>query len=76
MVADTDLIADQVAFQNSLIGTIAVNDNHKLLLNAVDYLFGADELMAVRAKSSIRRPFTLFDEIELVPLSAQRAYTL
>jgi ABC-type uncharacterized transport system involved in gliding motility auxiliary subunit len=64
VVADTDLIADQVAFQNSLIGTIAVNDNHKLLLNAVDYLFGADELMSVRAKSSIRRPFTLFDEIE------------
>jgi len=64
LVADTDLIADQVAFQNSLIGTIAVNDNHKLLLNAVDYLLGADELMSVRAKSSIRRPFTLFDEIE------------
>lgn len=64
IVADTDLIADQLAFQNSLIGTIAVNDNHKLLLNAVDYLFGADELMSVRAKSSIRRPFTLFDEIE------------
>jgi ABC-type uncharacterized transport system involved in gliding motility auxiliary subunit len=64
VVADTDLIADQVAFQNSLLGTIAVNDNHKLLLNAVDYLFGADELMSVRAKSSIRRPFTRFDEIE------------
>jgi ABC-type uncharacterized transport system involved in gliding motility auxiliary subunit len=64
VVADTDLLADQVAFQNSLIGTIAVNDNHKLLLNAVDYLFGAAELMSVRAKSSIRRPFTLFDEIE------------
>lgn len=64
VVADTDLIADQVAFQNSLLGTVAVNDNHKLLLNAVDYLFGADELMSVRAKSSIRRPFTRFDEIE------------
>jgi len=64
VVADTDVIADQIAFQNSLVGTIAVNDNHKLLLNAVDYLFGADELMDVRAKSSIRRPFTRFDEIE------------
>jgi len=64
VVADTDIIADQIAFQNSLLGTIAVNDNHKLLLNAVDYLFGASELMSVRAKSSIRRPFVLFDEIE------------
>jgi len=64
VVADTDIIADQIAFQNSLLGTIAVNDNHKLLLNAIDYLFGASELMSVRAKSSIRRPFVLFDEIE------------
>jgi len=64
VVADTDIIADQIAFQNSLLGTIAANDNHKLLLNAVDYLFGASELMSVRAKSSIRRPFVLFDEIE------------
>jgi ABC-type uncharacterized transport system involved in gliding motility auxiliary subunit len=64
VVADTDIIADQIAFQNSVLGTIAVNDNHKLLLNAVDYLFGASELMSVRAKSSIRRPFVRFDEIE------------
>ena len=64
VVADTDIIADQIAFQNSLLGTIAVNDNHKFLLNAVDYLFGATELMNVRAKSSIRRPFVRFDEIE------------
>jgi ABC-2 type transport system permease protein len=64
IVADTDLIADQLAFQNSLLGTVAANDNHKLLLNAVDYLLGARELMSVRAKSSIQRPFERFDEIE------------
>jgi ABC-type uncharacterized transport system involved in gliding motility auxiliary subunit len=64
IVADTDVIADQIAFQNSLFGTVAVNDNHKLLLNAVDYLLGAPELMSVRAKNSIRRPFVLFDTIE------------
>ena len=66
VVADTDIIADQIAFQNSPFGAMAVNDNHKLLLNAVDYLFGASELMSVRAKSSIRRPFVRFDEIEAV----------
>ena len=33
-------------------------------LNAVDYLLGAEELMDVRAKHTIRRPFILFDEIE------------
>lgn len=72
MVADTDLIADQIAFQNSMLGPIAVNDNHKLLLNAVDYLLGARELMSVRAKSSIRRPFVLFDEIEAEAEQASR----
>ncbi|MEM9599298.1 MAG: hypothetical protein AAGD06_33825, partial [Acidobacteriota bacterium] len=62
--ADVDFISDQLAFQNSIFGTMAVNDNHKILANAVDYLFGSEELMKVRSKSSIRRPFELFDEIE------------
>ena len=62
--ADVDFISDQVAFQNTPFGAIALNDNHKVLLNAVDYLFGSEELMKVRSKPSIDRPFTLFDEIE------------
>ncbi len=62
--ADVDLISDQVAFQNTPFGAIATNDNHKVLLNSVDYLFGSTELMQVRGKKTIRRPFTLFDEIE------------
>lgn len=62
--ADVDFISDQVAFQNSFFGTVAVNDNHKVLLNAVDYLFGDEALMKVRSKKSIERPFLLFDEIE------------
>jgi len=62
--ADVDFISNQVAYQQSLFGPTAANDNNKLLLNAVDFLFGASELMNVRAKSSIDRPFTLFDEIE------------
>jgi len=62
--ADVDFISDQVAFQNTPFGAIATNDNHKVLLNAVDYLFGSEELMKVRSKKTIRRPFTLFDDIE------------
>lgn len=64
VVADVDLISDQVAFQQTPIGAMAANDNHKVLLNAVDYLFGSEEMMKVRAKKPIQRPFTLFDEIE------------
>ena len=62
--ADVDFLSDQVAFQNSFFGPVAINDNHKVLLNAVDFLFGSEELMNVRAKKPIERPFTLFDEIE------------
>lgn len=62
--ADVDFVTDSIAFQQTPIGAIAVNDNHKVLLNAVDYLFGSEDLMKVRAKSSIERPFLLFDEIE------------
>lgn len=62
--ADVDLISDPVAFQQSPFGPLPANDNHKVLLNSVDYLFGSEALMKVRSKSSIRRPFTLFEEIE------------
>ncbi|MCB1034105.1 MAG: hypothetical protein KDD47_09760, partial [Acidobacteria bacterium] len=62
--ADVDFISDQVAFQQSFFGVAAANDNYKLLLNAADFLLGSEELMQVRAKRAIRRPFTLFDRIE------------
>ncbi|MEJ2084351.1 MAG: Gldg family protein, partial [Acidobacteriota bacterium] len=65
VIADVDLISDQVAFQQNILGlTLAANDNYKLLLNGIDYLLGSKELMNVRAKHEIRRPFTLFNEIE------------
>jgi ABC-type uncharacterized transport system involved in gliding motility auxiliary subunit len=62
--SDVDFISDPIAFQQSLFGVQAVNDNHKILLNCADYLLGSEELMAVRAKQSIRRPFEVFDQIE------------
>ncbi len=62
--ADVDFVSNQVAFQQSLFGLAAANDNHKLFLNCVDFLLGAQELMQVRARHSVRRPFSLFDEIE------------
>lgn len=62
--ADVDFVSNQIAFQNSFFGLAAANDNYKLMLNAVDFLVGSEELMKVRAKRSVERPFTLFDEIE------------
>lgn len=62
--ADVDFITNQVAFQKSMFGVQAVNDNHKILLNSIDYLLGAKELMNVRSKEQIARPFEYFDLIE------------
>ena len=62
--SDVDFITNQLAFQQSIFGTQAVNDNYKVLINSVDFLLGARELMDVRSKKNIRRPFKLFDAIE------------
>ncbi len=62
--ADVDFIADELAFQKSIFGLQATNDNHKVMLNALDYMLGSKELLNVRSKSTIKRPFVVFDEIE------------
>ncbi len=63
--ADVDFIHDQIAFLQNPFGIIqAANDNHKVVLNSIDYLLGSQDLMAVRAKSGMNRPFLRFDEIE------------
>ena len=62
--ADVDFISNMLAFQQSFFGTVAVGDNHKVLMNAVDYMLGARELMKVRSKKNIQRPFVVFDRIE------------
>lgn len=63
--ADVDFVHDQIAFLQNPFGIVqAANDNHKVVLNGIDYLLGSQDLMAVRAKSGISRPFVRFDEIE------------
>lgn len=63
--ADVDFIHDQIAFLQNPFGIVqAANDNHKVVLNSIDYLLGSRDLMSVRAKSGISRPFLRFDEIE------------
>ncbi len=63
--ADVDFIHDQIAFLQNPFGIVqAANDNHKVVLNGIDYLLGSQDLMSVRAKNGITRPFLRFDEIE------------
>ena len=63
--ADVDFVHDQIAFLQNPFGIVqAQNDNHKVVLNSIDYLLGSQDLMTVRAKSGMSRPFLRFDEIE------------
>ena len=63
--ADVDFVHDQIAFLQNPFGIVqAQNDNHKVVLNGIDYLLGSRDLMAVRARSGMSRPFLRFDEIE------------
>lgn len=62
--ADVDFISDNFSFQRAFFGLRAINDNYKVLLNAVDFLLGSKELLKVRSKTSIQRPFIKFEQIE------------
>jgi ABC-type uncharacterized transport system involved in gliding motility auxiliary subunit len=63
--ADVDFITDPLAFSRPFPGiTQPANDNPRLFLNAVDFLLGSEELMAIRTSKRLNRPFELFDEIE------------
>ncbi len=63
--ADVDFISDAMAYQsNPIFGTIIIGDNSALLMNAIDELSGSSELISVRSRGSMRRPFTVVEKIE------------
>jgi ABC-type uncharacterized transport system involved in gliding motility auxiliary subunit len=63
--ADADFISDAMAYQNNpIFGAMIIGDNSALLMNAIDELCGSSELISVRSRGNMRRPFTVVDEIE------------
>jgi ABC-type uncharacterized transport system involved in gliding motility auxiliary subunit len=63
--ADVDFISDAMAYQsNPIFGATVIGDNSALLMNAIDELCGSSELISVRSRGNMRRPFTVVDEIE------------
>ena len=64
VIADVDVITDMLAYQRAFFGTAQVGDNAPLLLNAIDYLGGAEDLIRVRTRGSYSRPFKVVQEIE------------
>lgn len=62
--SDVDFITDALAYDNTIFGRIVVADNSTLLMNAIDDLSGSSDLISIRSRGSIRRPFTVVDKIE------------
>ena len=64
LVSDVDMISDMLAYSQTFFGSAQSGDNASLLLNALDYLGGSGELIAIRSRGRFQRPFTVVDEIE------------
>ena len=61
VVADADFIADgnsvqRFPFANQVVAR-PVNDNLNFIINAVDFLGGSEDLIAIRSRSRFSRPF-------------------
>ena len=68
LVADTDLLTDrlwvqvQSFFGQRILAPFA--DNGALLVNGVDFLSGSPELIAIRSRDTVERPFTRVHELQ------------
>jgi len=62
--ADVDMISDILAYQESIFGTAQVGDNASLIFNALDFLSGSGDLIAIRSRGRFSRPFHVLEEIE------------
>jgi len=66
VIADVDFISDiqgGVAYQNTIFGKATVSNNSDFVLNAIEYLGGSGEMIAIRSRGNFRRPFTVVEKI-------------
>ncbi|MFP4057565.1 MAG: Gldg family protein [Candidatus Brocadiia bacterium] len=64
VVADVDFLSDQIAYQPTPFGMAQAADNASLLLNALEFLGGSEDLIAIRSRGEYNRPFEVVEEIE------------
>jgi ABC-2 type transport system permease protein len=62
--SDVDFITDDMAYDNTFFGKIALGDNANFVLNAIDSLGGSADLVAVRSRGTFTRNFEIVDQIE------------
>ena len=65
VIADVDFISDiePVAYRNTFFGKATVSNNSDFLLNALEYLAGSGDLIAIRSRGNFKRPFKVVVEI-------------
>jgi len=67
VVADSDLLDDRFWVQSSGYGndrTVEpIADNAKFILSAIDNLMGSDDLISLRARERVDRPFVVVDNL-------------
>jgi ABC-type uncharacterized transport system involved in gliding motility auxiliary subunit len=68
IVADADFLADQYSVQKIPFGNQIVakpiNDNLNFIINAVDFLSGSEDLIAIRSRGRFARPFDKLVDIQ------------
>jgi len=65
VVADVDVISDLLAYQETFFGMAQVGDNASLVFNSLDFLSGSGDLIHIRSRGQISRPFKVVDRIEV-----------
>ena len=68
LVTDVDFIHDQFSVEKfNLLGQVFSqprNDNLNFMVNMIEFLGGAEDMMAIRSRGKFSRPFTRFLELE------------
>ncbi len=62
--SDVDMISDILAYRNVFFGMAQVGDNAPLVFNALEYLANSNDLIAIRSRGRVARPFVVVDKIE------------
>lgn len=62
--SDVDFISDQFAFNRTILGAAAANDNINLFINSIESLTGPSELLSLRSRGRFNRSFDVVDKIE------------
>ena len=62
--ADVDMISDVLAYQETFFGVAQADDNASAVFNALEFLSGTGDLIAIRSRGKFSRPFVRVDRIE------------